>query len=153
MTPAGLSIREAARLFAVSRPTLAKWISMGKISAAKGNNGDWLINPSEMIRLRINARPQAEAEAATLPRPIMDKLSTIAAPKVDNTSQEIETLRARLAEAEQRAAVAEAQALERAARIEDLRRMLLLTDQRGQPNAAQEPAAGRSWWSRMIGRQ
>lgn len=153
MTPAGLSIREAARLFAVSRPTLAKWISTGKISAAKGNNGEWLINPSEMIRLGINARPQTATDSTTLPRPTADKLSTIAAPKVDNRSPEIETLKARLAEAEQRAAVAEAQAVERAARIEDLRRMLLLTDQRSQPTAAQEPVVGRSWWSRLIGRQ
>lgn len=144
MTAAGLSIREAARLFAVSRPTLAKWIRVGKISAAKSDNGDWLINPSEMIRLGIASRPTSELEVHNLPRSKVADMSTIAGQNVDNTGQEIATLKAMLAEAEQRAAVAEALADERAARIEDLRRML------PKPNLAQ--SASPSLWQRMFRR-
>ena len=156
----GLSIRETARIFSVSRPTLAKWISTGKVSAAKADNGEWLINPSEMIRLGISGRPQAKPQVDNLPRPMTAKLSTVAGQEVagfstvagqiaDNSGQEIETLKARLAEAEQRAAVAEARAAERIDRIDDLGRRLdraearadlLLTDQR-----TQQTAPG-SWW-------
>lgn len=160
MIPSGLSIRETARLFAVSRPTLAKWISTGKISAVKTENGEWLINPSEIIRLGIAGRPEAAPQVDNLPRPNMANLSMIAGQKVDNTAQQIEVLRAQLADAEKRAAVAEAQAAERADRIEDLVRRLdraearadlLLTDQRGTPDQAQD-ASRPSLWKRLTGR-
>jgi hypothetical protein len=64
---------------------------------------------------------------------------------------EVAVLRARLEAAEKLDAI-------RVETIEDQRKRLdraelLLTDQRGQPNATQEPVAGRSWWSRLLGRQ
>lgn len=151
MKPAGLSIRETARRFTISRPTLAKWIKSGKISAIRTDGGEWLIDSAEMLRTGISARSQTGPEMDNLPAFTPDNLSTIAGQVENLTGQEIEALRARLAEAEQRAAVAEALATERAGRIDDLRRMLLLTDQRGKPDQAKD-ATQRSWWRRLIGR-
>ena len=84
----------------------------------------------------------------------MGQTGTVTEPPAHPTEMlttEVAVLRARLEAAEKLDAI-------RVETIEDQRKRLdraelLLTDQRGQPNATQKPVAGRSWWSRLLGRQ
>lgn len=115
-----LSIRQAATIFNVSRPTLAKRLKNGAISGEQIEGGSWLIDASELIRAGYEPR-STEPIRSTAGKAEPDKLSTIAG-GLDGEAEAV--LRARLADAERRAAVAEALADERAARIEDLRRLL-----------------------------
>ena len=131
-TVASLSVREAARRFDVSRPTLVKHLKIGKLSGSPVDGGGWLIDPAEMVRAGYVAR----AEAVKLLPDVPGKLTTIAPIAGVNDGAEIAGLRAALAEAETRAAVAEALAEERAGHIEDLRRMLPAPDAKPK----------RSWW-------
>lgn len=118
-----MTIREAARVFDVSRPTLSKRIKEGKVSAEATGDGGWLIDPAEMVRAGYKARLSVKSGQNQA-----GQLATIAGVDVDNghhiATHEIEELKQRLVEAERRASVAEALAQERAERIEDLRRML-----------------------------
>lgn len=113
---ANLSLREAAKHFDVSRPTLQKALKSGKISGVQNGQGHWTINPAELARVYQPRRP----DTAKTERTLSDNLS------IQNTplSEEVEALRERLGEAEKRAAVAEALAEERGRHIDDLRRML-----------------------------
>lgn len=127
-----LSVRAAAAQFDVSRPTLSKWLKSGKISGERlpeEQGGGWLIDPAELIRAGVQPRgADLVKDAAQDP----DKLTAF-----DKGLQgELATLREALAEAEKRAAIAEALAQERAERIEDLRRML----------PAPDTAPRRRWW-------
>lgn len=129
---ARLSFRRASEVFDVSRPTLSKARKIGKITAEKDESGAWLIEESELARLYKRRVP--------LPGKGTDKLSiqNIALPDNLNIPEqaEIERLKEQLAEAEKRAAVAEALAQERAQHIEDLRLML--------PAPGNRPR--RKWW-------
>lgn len=127
---ANMSLREAVKHFDVSRPTLQKALKSGKISGVQDGQCVWTIDPAELARVYRPRRTDADKSDATE----QAKLTT------ENTplTGEIEALKSRLAEAEQRAAVAEALADERARHIEDLRRML---------PAPQGPSPARkSWW-------
>lgn len=126
-----LSVREAARRFDVSRPTLVKHLKSGKLSGEPVDGGGWLIDPAEMVRAGYVAR-SGDGEFTKTSQPELANVATMLPVKDD---AEIAALRASLAEAETRAAVAEALAAERAARIEDLRRMLPAPD-----------AKPRRWW-------
>lgn len=126
---ANLSIREAVKHFDVSRPTLSKALKSGKLTGVQDGQGQWSIDPSELARV-YQPRP-AEVDKANKDSPV--NLSTMNTP----LSGEVERLRERLAEAEQRAAVAEALAEERARHLDDLRRML--------PAPAPMPRL-RRWW-------
>jgi len=113
---ANVSIREAVKIYNVSRPTLTKALKSGKLSGSQDGKGQWQIDPAELARVY---------------QPRTDALEKSGEPEqVNFTSQnthlsgEVDTLKARLAEAEQRAAVAEALADERGKHIEDLRRIL-----------------------------
>jgi hypothetical protein len=46
-----MSLREAVKVFDVSRPTLLKSLNNGKISGVKGGKGQWEIDPSELSRV------------------------------------------------------------------------------------------------------
>ncbi|HDL6800127.1 TPA: hypothetical protein PXL63_004795 [Escherichia coli] len=130
---ANVSIREAVKLYQVSRPTLTKSLKNGKISGVQDDKGQWQIDPAELARV-YKARTD---RAATGGQVGPDNFTS------ENTHLpgEVDTLKARLAEAEQRAAVAEALAEERGKHIEDLRRMLPA------PQEAQRP--GWRWpWKR-----
>jgi excisionase family DNA binding protein len=127
-----LSVREAAKRFDVSRPTLVKHLKSGKLSGEPVDGGGWLIDSAEMVRAGYKARVEVVNPAATVP----GNLTTIASPAVVNDGAEIAALKAALAQAETRATVAEALATERAAHIEDLRRMLPAPDAKPK----------RSWW-------
>lgn len=111
-----LSIREAVKHFDVSRPTLQKALKSGKVSGVQDGQGTWTIDPSELARVYQPRRLLRDGKSIDR----VDKFST------ENTALpgEVEALKSRLAEAEQRAAVAEALADERGKHLDDLRRML-----------------------------
>lgn len=136
---AGLSLREAAKHFDVSRPTLQKALKSGKISGAQDARGHWTIDPSELARL-YHPRGTGPDKVG---KPASDKLPTV------NTglSEQVEALKLQLAEAERRAAVAEALADERSRHIEDLRRILPAP----QPEARSSNSEPRSFWKRIFG--
>lgn len=114
---ANVSIREAVKLYQVSRPTLTKALKNGVISGVKDGKGQWQIDPSELARVY---HPKSE-QMEIADKPLPGKLTTVNTPL---PGEEVDTLKAQLAKAEQRAAVAEALAEERGKHIEDLRRML-----------------------------
>lgn len=124
-----LSIREAVKHFDVSRPTLQKSLKSGKVSGVQDGQGTWTIDPAELARVY---QPR-KALPGNVDKSLPDNLSTT------NTSSpsQVEALKEQLAEAEKRAAVAEALAEERGKHIEDLRRML---------PAPQKALPRRSWW-------
>ena len=125
---AKLSIREAVKLYKVSRPTLSKALKNGLVSGEKDGQGQWQIDHSELTRVY---RPRSD-EVDKGGKDNADKLSTINTP----ASIELERLKGELAVAEARAEAAEKIAQERADRIEDLRRML----------PAPTENAKRRWW-------
>ena len=130
---ANVSIREAVKIYQVSRPTLTKALKTGKVSGVQDGKGQWQIDPAELARVY---QPRTES-AKTVGQDEPDNFTN----KNTHLPGEVNTLKAQLAEAEQRAAVAEALAEERGKHIEDLRRMLPA------PQEAQRP--GWRWpWKR-----
>ena len=124
-----LSIREAVKHFDVSRPTLQKALKSGKVSGVQDGQGTWTIDPAELARTYQPRKTLPGNVDKSLP----DNLSTMNTP----SASQVEALKEQLAEAEKRAAVAEALAEERGKHIEDLRRML---------PAPQKALPRRSWW-------
>ena len=61
-----LSPRDAVKVYQVSRATLTKALSDGKISAAKTDAGHWQIEPAELARLY---QPRAPQKAVSRARP------------------------------------------------------------------------------------
>jgi hypothetical protein len=110
-----ISLREAVKLFNVSRPTLTKAINSGKITGVRNGKGQWEIDPSELTRVyqpRVSSPERIEqVEGGNLPT-------------MNTSEHEVERLKSALALAELRADAAEKLAQERAERIEDFRRML-----------------------------
>ena len=118
-----LSLREAVKHFAVSRPTLSKALKSGKISGVQDGKGGWTIDPAELARVY----PARLGDVVKLDNGLAGHLPSVNSHnsvKID----ELVGIRAELAAALQRAAVAEALADEREKRIEDLRRMLPAPD-------------------------
>jgi hypothetical protein len=126
---ANLSLREAVKHFDVSRPTLQKALKSGKISGVQDGQGHWTIDPAELARVYTGR----ESHPVKVDHHLPAKLAT------ENTplASEIEALKLRLSEAEQRAAVAEALAAERGQHLEDLRRLL---------PAPSSTSQRRGWW-------
>lgn len=56
-----ISLREAVKVFDVSRPTLLKSLNNGKISGVKDGKGRWEIDPSELSRV-YQARREADGK-------------------------------------------------------------------------------------------
>ncbi len=136
---AKVSIREAAKRFKVSRPTLANALKNGIISGQQDDRGRWQIDVAELIR---EYEPR-KSSADSLPGKKAGDLSTVAIDlpgKVEAVDKpdDVADLRRQLADAEKRAAVAEALADERAQRIDDLRRLL--------PGPGEAPAVRRKLW-------
>lgn len=138
---ANLSIREAVRHYQVSRPTLTKALKSGKVSGTQDGQGTWSIDPSELSRVYQPRLTASETLEPVQSRRAAANLAT----KNTSDARELETLRARLAEIELRAVMAETRAdaaellaKERAERIEDLRRML--------PSPSEQRK--RRWWQR-----
>lgn len=141
---ANLSIREAVKHFNVSRPTLTKALKSGKIAGVQDGQGQWNIDPADLVRVYQARKPEVVSLESDGPV----NLSTANTP----LSAEVEALKERLHIAEQRAAVAEAEkraaealAEERARHLDDLRRMLPSpTPSQVPPMAPVKPK--RSWW-------
>lgn len=127
-TVAKLSIREAVKIYNVSRPTLSKALKKGSLSGEKNGQGQWQIDHSELTRVY---QPRSN-EVDKGGKGEVENLSTMNTP----ISVELERLKGALAIAETRAEAAEKIAQERADRIEDLRRML----------PAPTASAKRRWW-------
>ena len=60
-----LSPRDAVRLYRVSRATLTKALSDGKISAEKTDAGHWQIDPAELARVYAPRAPQKAVSRAS----------------------------------------------------------------------------------------
>ena len=118
---AKLSMAQAAKRFDVSRATLAKHLSAGKISGERDAVGTWQLDVSELSRVYRLRGAAAPAEAAP-----------VAGGGTEALQGEIKLLQARLEAAEQLAE-------ERARHLDDLRKLL-----------GQERPARRSWfpWGR-----
>lgn len=125
---ANLSIREAAKHFHVSRPTLTKALKSGKISGVQDGQGHWALDPSELARIY---RPRS-VDVVKVSHSLPDSFAATNTP----LARQLENLKESLADAERRAAVAEALAEERERHIDDLRKML----------PAPEGSNRRSWW-------
>ena len=111
-----LTIREAVKIYNVSRPTLTKALKIGKISGIRDGKGHWKIDSSEISRVYQPRETHSGKHAKGLPEKFTTHNIT--------ENSEIEHLKSALAVAEARAEAAETLAQERAERIEDLRRML-----------------------------
>lgn len=139
-------MREAVKHFDVSKPTLLKDLNRGKVSGVKDDAGQWVLDPSELgrvYRARSSSTPlragKVGQSAANLTGQIGSKEQAMGlASSSDASGNEVASLKVRLQEAETALAViterveaaerlreaAERLAEERAARIDDLRRML-----------------------------
>jgi len=125
---ANLSIREAVKVYDVSRPTLTKALKIGKVSGVKGVKGQWEIDPAELARVYQPRTSEVDNDGKE------DAVNFTTKNTAD--SIDLERLKGALAVAEARADAAERLAQERSDRIEDLRRML----------PAPYPSRKRSWW-------
>lgn len=121
-----VSMAKAAKMFAVSRPSLAKHIEKGKISAEKVGD-TWQIDMSELQRVY----PYRDVKDDTAGH---DTLSARASPTDNDLHAENKVLQAKLE-------AAETLAQERAEHIEDLRKLLPGPDDR-----QQDRGHGRRWW-------
>lgn len=113
---AKLSLREAVKLFDVSRPTLTKSLNSGRLSGVRNGKGQWEIDPAELARIYKPREPEVANDGKDEP----GELATSNTPG----PAELDRLKSALALAEARADSAEKLAQERAERIEDLRRLL-----------------------------
>ena len=121
-----VSMAQAAKIFAVSRPSLAKHLAKGKISGEKvGEN--WQLDMSELQRVY----PYRDVKAAPSEH---DTLSAMAGDSSQELQAEIRVLRTQLEAAEQLAE-------ERKAHLDDLRKLLDRPDR-----GAQDAPKPRKWW-------
>lgn len=107
LTTAQAAARSGASRFAIHRA-----IKSGALHPVRDNRGRYLLDADEL-----------DAWAAERPQPVAQSLRDDSAtePPPDAAQADVDALRDRLADAEKRAAVAEALAAERLERIEDLR--------------------------------
>lgn len=126
-----LSVREAARRFDVSRPTLVKHLKNGKLSGEPVDGGGWLIDPAELIRAGYVAR----TDGGKFSEIVKIELPTVAKGLPGAGDAEVLELKAALEAEKIRREAAEALAAERLQHIDDLRRMLPPPD-----------AKPRRWW-------
>ena len=120
-----ISMAEAARVFAVSRPTLLKHLQQGKISGEKttvDKNTFWQIEESELARVYPRRDEVAGNEA--------DNVTSDGMGAAAGLQAEIRVLQAKLE-------AAQALAEERARHIDDLRKLL--------PGPGEVPTR-RRWW-------
>jgi len=126
---AKISMAKAAKVFAVSRPTLLNHLQKGKISGEKtvqGKNTFWEIDTAELARVY----PRRDEAAPDLPANLTNGGTRAAS----DLHAENKVLQAKLEAAE---AIIE----EKNARIEDLRRMLP-----GRDDRQQDRGQRRRWW-------
>lgn len=122
-----LSPRDAVKLYQVSRATLMRALSDGKISAEKTDAGHWLIDGAELARV-YTLRASEKAVNRTNPEQV-NRRETPTEPPLDHALE----LRLARAEAELAAEREKVELLER--HLDDVRRMLPRPD-----------AKPRRWW-------
>lgn len=132
-----LSIREAVKHFNVSRPTLTKSLKSGKVSGIQDGQGRWQIDPSELARVYQRRKEEADKQA----HGEHSNLSAVNTP----LPTEVEVLRERLSQAEQRAVIAEALAEERK-RILDETLKLIPPPPAAAPLLPDPISIRRRWW-------
>ncbi|MGZ5474505.1 MAG: helix-turn-helix domain-containing protein [Thermoanaerobaculia bacterium] len=131
-TMATVSLGRAARMLGCSKATVGRWIKSGKISATKTEIGGWLIDVSEIDRVRSEVPRDGDAE------PAMSQSAPGNGTGTDNGLQvEFRVLREMLADRDETVRDLR-QRLD--AEVEERRRLttMLLTDQRQK----------RRWWQR-----
>ena len=132
---------EAATATGLNTATITRAIKKGRISATKSDTGAWQIDPSELHRVfpPLAGKPLRQDQVQGDARRDQEQSKS-----ANNALQgEVETMRERLAAAEQRAAVAEALAEERGKRLDQLVPLL--------PKAAPIPAPDvRPWWRKIF---
>lgn len=132
-----LSIREAVKHFNVSRPTLTKALKCGKLSGVQDGQGQWQIDPSELARV-YQARKDFVGKPVNFEQGYLSIANT-------PLTMEVETLKERLVQAEQRAAIAEALAEERK-RILDETLKLIPPPSQIMPLVPEPVSTRRTWW-------
>lgn len=130
-----LSLREAVKVFDVSRPTLQKALKSGKVSGVQDGKGQWQVDPAELSRV-YQARG---SDVVKVESSLLGNLSTQNRGLPSSVDAEVSVLRAELEQERIRRGAAEALAEERARHIDDLRRLLPA------PGAALQ---GKRWWQR-----
>jgi hypothetical protein len=131
----------------VSKPTLARWIKRGRISAEKHDDGSYIIDASELDR--IAELKQISSNRTTHGYPAMQQTDTPYETRV--LQREIEFFRERLAERDHRLeelreeSQKERQEKERLLGILEKQTLLL-------PKPQEDgPAPKKPWWKQMFG--
>ena len=127
-----VSMAKAAKMFEVSRPTLAKHHEQGKISATRTDDS-WQFDIAELARVY----PRRGTKPATPSPPLHADLADNDRGAAGDLQAEIRVLQAKLEAAEKLAE-------ERGKHLDDLRRLLPAPDNR--------PAPRRGLWDRLRGR-
>ena len=139
---AELSLAQAAALTGKSKSTLTRAIKSGRMSAVRRADGTFGLDPAELLRVYPDAVRGAPDGAPRNDDPVASDAAQ---------HSEISALRDDLAKAEQRAAVAEALAEERARSLDAAARALEaaernLADLRRLLPAPSGSASARPWW-------
>lgn len=158
---AKISAREAVKQFSVTKPTLLKALKDGKISGQKNEDGNWVIDTSELLRVYhprgSEAAKPTRVKNTVITEDIPRGESALPSPVntlPDEVHAEVKALRIKLAEAEERAkaeklradaATKEAEFQTRSAallerHLDDLRRLLPA------PSTEPPPAQRGRWW-------
>jgi hypothetical protein len=149
-----ISLREAAKMFDVSRPTLQKALKEGKISGqlvggdgSENGRGQWQVDVSELARVyrprspdpvKVSQGGKSGLSISDNPLPVNAE-AELAAIRAEFEAK-LEAERERRQAAEVRAAVAEAVADERLRSLEHMQRML------PPPDAPRAEPERRRWW-------
>lgn len=107
---AKISAREAVKQFSVTKPTLVKALKEGKISGQKNEVGNWVIDTSELLRVyhpRGSEGVKPTRAKNTVITEDIPRGESVLPSRVkslpDEVHAEVEALRVKLAEAEERA--------------------------------------------------
>ena len=71
-----LSAKEAAEAVGISKHGIIKAINRGRISAAKGKNGEWEIDPAELFRVYEPKRPVTTDHVHPVSKQVNDSTQT-----------------------------------------------------------------------------
>lgn len=127
-----ISAKEAGLQVGLTRQAIIKAIKRGKLSASKDNNGEWLIDPSELFRVY---KPVPTTENGQVASGIQQSTQNVA-PEISGLQEQISLLKNERDDLRRRLD----------SETEERRRLtLLLSD-----NRTQKPAQ-RSFWSHLRG--
>lgn len=140
-----LSLSQAARESGTSKPTLSRWIAKGKVSAERQQDGSYLIDPSELDRIKDLMRngngsgnPNMKQSETPQETSALQREIELLRERLNDKDEVISDLRRRLdMESEER-------------RTAQTKLTALLTDQRQKP-PEEKPATGfRAWLAKRI---